>query len=263
MILKNVLDRDAPRAQRLDAYAARGVNEVDGWLLEPSVTITRHLGRMQLEQGIQGAVGEIGVWRGRYFILLYLLARPHEPVVAIDSWVHIPRTPDPAQAFVHNVIQHAGDAQQLTLLPVDSMSLSPAELMKHGQGRFRLFSVDGGHGLEPVRSDLRLMADVLAEGGVACIDDIFNAMVPGVAEGTCQFFFEDNRNRLAPFAYAANKLYVTTRSHYEHYFQGLREFLRQNDYRSDFQRTLEYHANLAAGGFKVELFGHEILTVLA
>ncbi len=262
MILKNLANQEAQRAQRLDNYCAQGVNEVDGWLLEPSVTITRHLGRMQQEQGIQGSLAEIGVWRGKYLILLYLLARPNEAVVAVDSWIHIPPTPDPAQTFVHNVIRHAGDVQQLTLLPVDSMTLSPAELVKHGRGKFRLFSVDGGHGLAPVRSDLCLMADVLADGGVACIDDIFNTMVPGVAEGACRFFFEDNRDRLAPFAYAANKLYVTTTSHYELYFHGLREFLRQNNHRSDFQRTLEYHANLAAGGFKVELFGREILTLL-
>jgi hypothetical protein len=66
-------------------------------------------------------------------------------LIAVDSWVHIPPTPDPAQAFVHNVIHHAGDAQQLTLLPVDSMTLSAGELVKHGGGKFRLFSVDGGH----------------------------------------------------------------------------------------------------------------------
>jgi hypothetical protein len=262
VIVKIEKETDGGIAKLLAQYSQVGVHEVDGWLAEPSIFITTHLDRLQRENHIAGAIGEIGVWRGKYLILLYLLARPGEPVVAVDSFVHVTEGPDPAQVVIHNVIKYGGGAGKLVLLQKDSLTLTPGEMSIHGRGKYRLFSVDGGHELTPVLSDLRLVSEVLTDGGVICMDDFFNSGTPGVIEGGFRFFYEHNKGRLAPFLYAANKLYITTKSHYSFYYKATKELLNQHADRPDFKRTLDLMGHLAAGNVKVQLFGHDIISVL-
>ncbi len=261
MIVKMDRETDGGNGARLSDYFRTGVNEVDGWLAEPAMFVTAQIDRWQKENHIPGAIGEIGVWRGKYLILLYLLARPNEAVVAVDSFVHLGDI-EPCQKVIHNVIKHAGNATQLVFLQKDSLTLTPADLLQNGRGQYRLFSIDGGHELKPVLSDLRLVTQVLAPGGVIAMDDFFNSGTPGVMEGGYRFMYEENRGRIAPFAYVANKLFLTTTSHYAFYYKAMRDLLDRYKDRDDFKRTLEIRGHLEHANVKVEMFGHEIISVI-
>lgn len=66
------------------AYLRRGCRNVGGWLFPYSARFIDSLLALQLESGVRGAVGEIGVHHGKLFILLALGRRPDEAAFAID-----------------------------------------------------------------------------------------------------------------------------------------------------------------------------------
>jgi hypothetical protein len=72
----------------------------------------------------------------------------------------------------------------------------------------------------------------------------------------------ENNDRIVPFAYAANKMFLTTQSHYHFYYQAMQHFLYMHKERPEIQKTLEIRSYLAAANVKVELFDHEIISVL-
>lgn len=66
------------------AYLKRGYSRVGGWLFPYSAKFIDLMLDLQLEAGVRGAVGEIGVHHGKLFILLALGRRPDEVAFAID-----------------------------------------------------------------------------------------------------------------------------------------------------------------------------------
>mmetsp|Transcript_2397 Transcript_2397/g.3553 ORF Transcript_2397/g.3553 Transcript_2397/m.3553 type:complete len:357 (+) Transcript_2397:291-1361(+) len=76
----------------------------------------------------------------------------------------------------------------------------------------RLFSIDGCHTEDAVRSDIALAEQCLHEGGVILVDDALNPDWPGVASGLHQYMLEswnDNeKNPLYPFAFGYNKCFL-------------------------------------------------------
>lgn len=60
-------------SDRLQRYLRKGNKRVEGWLYQVDAQLVRAIGDIQTKNGISGSVGEIGVWKGRLFILLYLL----------------------------------------------------------------------------------------------------------------------------------------------------------------------------------------------
>lgn len=107
-------------------------------------------------------------------------------------------------ALRDNLAIYAGGDARLCMLKQDSLTLSVADLRGlTPSGRFRLFSIDGGHPAIHTVHDLALAQDTLEGGGVVFIDDYFNAHWPGVGEGVNRFFALGTP-RIAPFCICNN-----------------------------------------------------------
>lgn len=212
----------------LEHYVSSGHRKTPGWLWQSAAYITALLGLKQIEDGIEGNLGEIGVWQGRYLYLLGLLSRPEEKVVGIDSFVH---SPDPA-GFAKRIEQrfNLGVSTQgkLTFIKQDSTTLTPEKVRDAMPGSYRLFSVDGGHLADEVLSDCNLVSQLMAPGGIMVLDDILNSTCPGVIEGTLDFLKSPQGSEFAAFCLVGNKLLVTDKASAEMYRQYLLEVIHEN-----------------------------------
>ena len=201
---------------RLERYLRLG-QRVKGWLDPYSANFIASLSGIQRNNGIVGALGEIGVYAGRLFIILKLTAAPDEKCFAVDVFedqgLNIDQSGANAsrQAFVDNVRSWAGDAD-ISIMQQSSTSLQPADL----PSPCRLVSIDGGHTEEITVSDLRLVEAVLHERGVAILDDFFNQSWPGVATGVAKYLL-DLSSKLRPFAITPNKVYLARPVAHEFY----------------------------------------------
>lgn len=197
----------------LTTYIRKGYKNVDGWLTAIAVRSTAELGAAQAKLGVRGAVSEIGVHHGRFFILLHLLTKAPEISVAWDlfEWQH--ENADGSgrgdrAAFRENLLRHGCDLTRVRIHTVNSMNLTADQIIAECKGRVRIFSVDGGHTAESTCNDLTLAAETLCTGGIILLDDFFNCDWPGVAEGTCKFF-QLHGESLIPVAILGNKFIFT------------------------------------------------------
>jgi hypothetical protein len=212
---------EAERQRRLDAYLARGLHQVEGWLDPFSARAVATIGLEQRRLGLAGAVGEIGVHHGRLFILLYLLSTPSERAFAVDVFGDQAQNVDGSgrgseSTFIRNLLRHAGGRERVEIFACDSNALSASEIETR-VGRCRLISVDGGHTAETTENDLRLADALLVEGGVCILDDYFNPMWPDVSSGAARYLLSPGC-RLHPFLITPNKLFLQAgKAHAETY----------------------------------------------
>jgi hypothetical protein len=170
---------------------------------------------LQVERGVVGDLFEIGVYHGRLFIMLALLARPAERAVAIDVF-DVGANYDPRGGVTtldivrNNYRRFVGDPDTLFYIAEDSLMLTP-EIIKRKltSGQVRIASIDGAHSHLHTTHDMRLAEAVLAPGGIVMVDDITNAAWPGVMEGVARYLLDPGR-RLLPFMMSHNKLWLAT-----------------------------------------------------
>jgi hypothetical protein len=170
-----------------------------------------HLGRWQASQGVQGAVGEIGVHHGRLFVLLDLLRVPGERSFAVDLFdeqhLNVDRSGEgDLDAFLRNVNRHVGSHLHVAVFSGSSSDLHPSEILE-AVGRVRLMSVDGGHTSELTLNDLQIAHEVLTADGLVVVDDFFNYLWPGVMSGVVAYL--SKHDGLVPIGLSPNKLYLT------------------------------------------------------
>lgn len=204
---------------RVAKYVRRGNFFVDGWLLTDAAVTICVLSQRQREMGVEGGAAEIGVHRGKLFILLYLLSRAPEKAVAIDVFEDQHLNVDSSgrgdlNIFRANLERHA-DSERLVVHKGTSLAVTGADVLGLAGGRVRLFSIDGGHTEEITANDLAIADDALAEGGIIVVDDVFNEQWPGVTNGVHRYFAR--RPNLVPFAVGGNKTYFCRLSHAEPY----------------------------------------------
>ncbi len=179
------------------------------------------LSRYQLESGTTGAVGEIGVHHGKLFLVLYLTTAKGEPAFACDVFerqdLNLDRSGEGDEtAFRRNLKAHAGSDEGLILFARSSFNLRPEEVIE-ACGHVRFMSIDGGHTEECAVNELQLADRVLAEAGIAVVDDVFNQEWPGVGAGLARYLLDGYEPRLRPFAISQNKLYLARPDHRERY----------------------------------------------
>jgi hypothetical protein len=207
------------RADTLRRYLQNGDRRVQGWLNNRSAQIIAALSQHQLDEGLQGAVGEIGVHHGRLFLLLVLASREEDGAVAIDVFeqqeLNVDRSGRGSRAiFERNLKSHGVNPSGLKIIAASSFDVS-GETLRREVGPLRLFSIDGGHTPECIVNDLQIADAALAEHGVVIIDDVFNSTWPGVVTGYREYL--DRTPRLVPFATSPNKVYACPKSYVDHY----------------------------------------------
>jgi len=197
---------------RLREYALRGHLNVDGRLGVGALGLTIAISQRHVTRGVRGAVGQIGIHHGRYFIVLALSRQAGENAVAIDIFEDQHLNADwsgqgDREAFCSNLLRHDVDMSEVVIHKADSLTMSSWELLALSKGQnYRMFSVDGGHQVANVLHDLELVAGALSPGGVIVLDDFYNPEWPGVNEGLFKLLARSRS--LAPFCYGDNKLFL-------------------------------------------------------
>ena len=195
---------------RLLDYCAGGNIAVEGWLHEEAVLLTLALHRRQRAAGIAGGVAEIGVYHGRFFLLLALCCENEERALAVDLFDRLSPGREAAvrgdrEAFEAHLAAW-GVAHRTEVRQQDSLGLAPEGVRAAvGAAGARLFSVDGAHSFKHATADLRLAAACLAPGGVVLLDDFLHAEWLGVTEAAVALLREPSPP-LAPLAICGGKL---------------------------------------------------------
>lgn len=210
--LKNLLSMGT-RHPNLDDYVKWGYKSVDGWLEKKAIDLTLYLSRIQRSLGIHGSIGEIGVHHGKYFILLSLMRNLKiETLVAIDLFDELQEENvdhsgrGDERMFKANLKRWGIHLDEVLIIKENTLRLKHS--IFNGMGKFRFFSIDGGHTKETVYNDLMLVSPCLVHGGIVVIDDYFNEAWPGVSEGV-NLFFNKHPDKLYPFLIGGNKIFFT------------------------------------------------------
>lgn len=197
------------------------IDSIPGWLSFPAADLAYRLIRTDLFKDVPGAAVELGVFKGKFLSLIACATLPQKrPIIGIDgffagfdvpledAWVE-PAT----QEMIRNV--RIGDpSSNLTIHRYNSSELTPRTFHKITGGAVAFLSIDAGHEAHEVYNDFRISYSTLVNGSILAADDVFNPVVPGVAEGVCRFLGSSEGRGLAPFATCGNKLFLTkTASH--------------------------------------------------
>lgn len=187
----------------------------------PLLPILAALDAHQRGLGIRGAVAEIGVYQGAFFLPLARCRREGETALAMDVFDRRDLNWNAAggvaslPGFRAAVARHLGSEERVAYLEGDSLDLTPeAVLRATGGQRARLFSVDGSHSVHHTVNGIRLAGAVAVPGAVVFLDDVRNWGWPGVIEGFARYMLLSDHGRLVPFWPLGNKLLLTTPSHH-------------------------------------------------
>ena len=242
------MSKGVDRQKRIKVYLNDN-QQVHGWLHQYSAAFIADLSQLQCENGIGGAVGEIGVHMGRLFILLKLTVRENEGCFALDVFGEQHLNIDSSgfgdrDTFLRNVSRWTGDTD-ITVMQSSSLDVKASDIVD-AVGQCRLVSIDGGHTEELVYHDIQLIESVLIERGVIILDDFFNEAWPGVAAGAAKYFL-DPSTKVRPFAISPNKVYLARPPHHEFYRNAIKQ--KQQSF---FEKTVRIFDN------DVDIFGSRL-----
>jgi predicted O-methyltransferase YrrM len=213
------------------------IEQIPGWLSPEAIDLTQRLFEFQAARRIEGAILELGVFKGKYLTLLAALSKDEEtPIVGVDAFferlgvlLDEKWTKAVISDILRNIERAGADPTRVDIIPSLTADLQPERLKVAAPNGFRFISVDAGHQAEDLVADLTLIQDLLSDGAIIAIDDVFNSVVPGVAEGVCRYFENGAKERLASFATCGNKLFVSSSEWHSRYFTYCREIvLSQN-----------------------------------
>lgn len=229
--------KDSPAALRrwtADNDAAYPITsaDVDGWLVDNQLHYVKAFSTLQHSLGIYGAVGEIGVHHGKFFVPLAGNAAVSEPLVAIDLFDAQTENYDQSGSGsilypekLMSLLDKTGiPRDDVMLVSGNSLTLTAANFtVERNLPAWRMLSVDGGHSLETTLHDINVAACTVRDGGIVIVDDWFNQQWTGVQEAVIHA--AHGIARLVPFMHGQNKIWFTTLSHVSEYVEvAKREF---------------------------------------
>jgi hypothetical protein len=200
----------------LSDYVRSGSKSVEGWLARVDGQLILEIMNCQREHRVAGAAAEIGVHHGRSFIALCLGLADQEKAYAIDVFEDQAKNLDRSglgdrTQFEANLERFGIEWDRVIIDARASDEVTPEDIVS-AVGPVRIFSVDGGHWREIVRSDLELAVSVLSKQGVIALDDFMRPEWPDVSFGLFDWFESSNKT-IVPFAIGFNKLYLCHREH--------------------------------------------------
>jgi hypothetical protein len=176
---------------------------------------------------VDGAIGEIGVHRGKLTSYLYLMRHRNkqQKLFAVDVFARKSLNIDASgdgdrNEFLQNIKHYANvSADELIIYEGSSLDLNSLLSNNNEAQRFwskklgekscQLVSIDGGHTNLLTYSDLCLISSSLVDGGIVMADDIDNPEWLGVRDGVAQFLAETSvvfsENHDPELAVALNK----------------------------------------------------------
>ena len=198
-------------------------DHIGGWCHAELADILSNLNESQRARGISGSVGEIGVYDGKFFLLLNYFTSDNESAYAIDLFDRQELNIDCSgsgtslanfQSNLSKYDKHAG--ANVKIVEGDSTCIDFRLVV---QEPLRIISIDGGHTAEHTICDLKTSQAIMHPEGIVIVDDILNSHWLGVIEGVTTFLLA--KPTLAPFAIGYNKLFMAHFAHVERYRQLL------------------------------------------
>lgn len=210
-------------------YVLNDHKSVEGWLLPGAASLVWSLIEIQERLAIRGDIAEIGVFKGKLFLLLCLALREDEIAIGVDPFAY-PRLGRFEGEFRSNLERFGIDQAMLRIFVQGSETLQSRDLVAQRPRKVRLFSVDGEHTAAAVAHDLQVAEASLTEDGVVVIDDLFHTWSPEVTEAVIDFLRSSGTD-LVPLALIDRqgslrnggvKLFACRRAHHEPYGRYLR-----------------------------------------
>ena len=249
----------------LNPQAWQRVDEVVGWLSPNAADFTYRLLQTETFQNTKGALVEIGVHKGKYLTLIAHAAEGQDrTMIGIDGFFSGYQQPlddrwiENARSEIINNIRTLNASQSVQIVRANSEDLSPKAFESLIQEKCAFLSIDAGHDAHEVYNDFRISCGNIADSCIIAADDVFNARVPGVAEGVLRFLSSSEGRLLAPFATCGNKLFLTTQVYHEKYIEDTKEFLR-NGSDGYLLNSKKFNDRNAQIGFAPKLFGYEVV----
>ncbi|MBI5119953.1 MAG: class I SAM-dependent methyltransferase [Rhodospirillales bacterium] len=188
-------------------YVLHRMQEVQGFMSPLDAGMFMALDLAQKGAGIEGDLGEIGVFHGRVTFLLANLARADERVHAIDIFdMYFPNPPyNLPDDFIGNALRLKMEMALFHLVKADTTKEADRVVSEIGQGKTRLFHVDGDHRLVHILADSKIALEATQKDGVIVFDDVFSYLMPEVTEGVMRSLA--GRADFVPLALSPNKAY--------------------------------------------------------
>lgn len=218
--------------QQLRDYLDGPFKDVQGWCIPQLWQSIQPIHEVQQKNGIAGAIAEIGVFHGKFF--LGLVKTKNVPGnYAIDVFSMQRFNLDGAGAgnlekVKANMVLTGTPDGDVEFLERDSMAIDRCEIEDirgRTDGGFSMFSVDGCHMVEHTINDTRIAMKLTRPGGIIFVDDYYNANWPGVQEGICKLFLTDCP-RFVPLVFSCNKLILCHISYHAEYLKYVAEFIK-------------------------------------
>jgi Methyltransferase domain len=181
----------------------------------------------QDDLGVAGDLLEIGVLNGKSATLIALYARAHEKLVLVD-----PALRREAVAAVESI--HANNNVHVRDF---SQNLRRHPEMADRHGCFRWIHIDGEHSGPAVRNDLEIAVELVAPGGIICLDDFFTPAYPQITAAVFEFL-ASRRGRLQLFLVGYNKGYICNAEDAPGMLAFLRDEVPHEYARREFEVTL-------------------------
>jgi len=227
------MSRDDESAE-LNRYLEEGLDSVRGWcnprIWQAIWPLSRKIGA--------GPVAEIGVYEGKFFIGLVKTfggdeAGPHLPMDIFDMQeLNVDRSGSGKgrkKIFEENLEEHGVRGSSVSITERDSLDLRllDAHTLVETHGRFKFFSIDGGHEVTHTMHDIEIAMQMTDSSGIISVDDYLNPDWPGVNEAVAKMYL--NRNfSFVPLLYIGNKLLLCTYSHHSSYLECVRKYITEN-----------------------------------
>eukprot|EP00471_Norrisiella_sphaerica_P006538 CAMPEP_0184490034 /NCGR_PEP_ID=MMETSP0113_2-20130426/16977_1 /TAXON_ID=91329 /ORGANISM="Norrisiella sphaerica, Strain BC52" /LENGTH=332 /DNA_ID=CAMNT_0026873761 /DNA_START=150 /DNA_END=1145 /DNA_ORIENTATION=+ len=226
--------------------------------------LVHELSCYQHANGVQGAVGEIGVHYGGFFLGIATAALKSEKLFAVDIFDNQELNVDGSgkgnlDIFKANCIELGIPFEDVGIIKNTSTSVNDLELLNKTHGSIRMLSIDGGHTREATCHDMNLGDALLHDGGIIIVDDVgccrtkTDTWSLGVIDGVHTFFGLDRD--LQPFFFAPPKMFFARSA----FAAKFRTFLREkfNDFLGFEEATLEFGTAMHASRYTI--FDGEVL----
>lgn len=230
-----------------DRYMNYGFKYVPGWVVSTLPPFLKTL--KNVEWNKTGGIAEIGVYMGRFFLLMRAMLDKSEPSYGIDIFedqdlnIDYSGTNKARREIFQNYIDKYDPfgGKDITIIKADSTSSkSQAEIAEIiPEGSIRFLSVDGGHTKIHALNDLKLAEKYIADAGVVILDDILHPHWLGVMDGLVQYLTDFPT--LVPFAVGHNKMFLCKFSYHSKY--------------------LEVARNCGSATKQIEFMGHKVWVV--
>ena len=208
-----------------DDFLTNGFKSVPGWVLPDLPEFLRLLKDVPWNQ--TGGVFEIGVYMGRFFLLLRAMLDKPELSFGMDIFeeqglnLDFSGTDKARQEIFANYVNKYDvfNGENVKVIKGDSTSSATHALLSQSipEGSMRYISVDGGHTKVHALNDLRLAEKYIADGGVVILDDILHPHWLGVMDGLVEYL--STHPTLVPFAIGHNKLFLCKYSYHKKYLE--------------------------------------------